>query len=315
MTLTIGVDIGGTKVLGGIVDSAGDVLVQTRRDTPADNPAETLVRILDVIEELLAAHAVEAIGVGAAGWIDAARSTVLFAPNLAWRNEPLRNEVQARVDVPVFVENDANAAAWAEFEFGAARDIVDSMALFTIGTGIGGGIILGGQIVRGAHGMAAEMGHVQMVPEGHPCGCGRTGCAEQYASGKALVRFAREAAALQPDTAHRLLALTDGDLSRLTGSLVTRAAQDHDGAALSAFDQVGFWLGIALADMVQILDPEVLVIGGGVIEAGDLLLKPTRHSYADALRQRGKLPVADIRAAKMGNLAGVVGAADLARRR
>jgi len=315
VTLTIGVDIGGTKVLGGIVDTSGNVLVQTRRDTPADNPPETLARILDVIDDLLAAHRVEAIGIGAAGWIDAARSTVLFAPNLAWRNEPLRDEIQARVDVPVFVDNDANAAAWAEFEFGAARDALNSMVLFTIGTGIGGGIILGKQIVRGAHGMAAEMGHVQMVPDGHPCGCGRTGCAEQYASGSALVRFARAAADQQPDTAHRLLALTDGDLSRLTGPLVTRAAQDNDGAALAAFDQVGFWLGIALADTVQILDPEVIVVGGGVIDAGDLLLKPTRHSYAEALNNRGKLPVAEIRAAKMGNLAGVVGAADLARRR
>jgi glucokinase len=315
VALTIGVDIGGTKVLGGIVDSAGDVLVQTRRDTPADNPPATLARILDVIEDLLAAHQVEAIGIGAAGWIDAARSTVLFAPNLAWRNEPLRDLIQARVDVPVFVDNDANAAAWAEFEFGAARDARDSMVLFTIGTGIGGGIILGGRVARGAHGMAAEMGHVQMVPDGHPCGCGRTGCAEQYASGTALVRFARAAAEQQPELAHRLVAMTHGDLSRLTGPLVTKAAQDNDGAALSAFDQVGFWLGVALADTVQILDPEVIVIGGGVIEAGELLLKPTRHSYAETLKHRGQLPIADIRPAKMGNLAGVVGAADLARRR
>jgi glucokinase len=189
------------------------------------------------------------------------------------------------------------------------------MVLFTIGTGIGGGIILGGQIVRGAHGMAAELGHVQMVPDGHRCGCGRTGCVEQYASGTALVRFARAAAAQQPESAHRLAALTDGDLSRLTGPLVTQAARDNDGAALSAFDQVGFWLGIALADTVQILDPEVIVVGGGVIDAGDLLLKPTRHSYAETLKHRGQLPIADIRAAKMGNLAGIVGVADLARRR
>jgi glucokinase len=315
VALTIGVDIGGTKMLGGIVDSSGNVLVQTRRATPADNPPETLSRILDVIQELLAAHQVEAIGIGAAGWIDADRSTVLFAPNLAWRNEPLRDAIQERVDVPVFVDNDADAGAWAEFEFGAARDARNSMVLFTIGTGIGGGIILGGKIVRGAHGMAAEMGHVQMVPDGHPCGCGRTGCAEQYASGTALVRFATAAAAEQPEAARGLLDVTDGDLSRLTGQLVTQAARDSDGAALAAFDQVGYWLGIALADMVQILDPEVFVIGGGVVEAGDLLLKPTRHSYAEALRHRGKLPVADIRPAKMGNLAGVVGAADLARRR
>jgi len=312
VSLTIGVDIGGTKVLGGVVDENGTVLEQARRETPAEDTKETLERIVDVIEELAGKHAIEAVGIGAAGWIDADRSRVLYAPNLAWRDEPLRDEIQARVSVPVVVENDANVAAWAEFRYGAARDADDSMVMFTIGTGIGGGIVLGGQLVRGAHGIAGELGHVLAVPDGHPCGCGARGCIEQYASGNALSRFARELAMEDPARGAELLAEADGDPAKLTGPMVTDAAKKGDGIALEAFGKAGYWLGQALADMVQIFDPQVLVVGGGVIEAGDLLLKPAKAAYFERLAARGKLPVADIIAAELGNVAGVVGAADLA---
>src|SRR6266508_3366021 len=189
----------------------------------------------------------------------------------------------------------------------------DSMVLFTVGTGIGGGIILGGELVRGAHGIAGELGHTVSVPDGHPCGCGRLGCLEQYASGKALVRFAQQAATHQPASAPVLLDLAGGDATAITGVMVTAAAREGDHAALSAFDQIGYWLGSAMADAVQILDPQVIVIGGGVSEAGKLLLDPVRIGYRKALKQRGRLPVAEVRAALLGNLAGVVGAADLAR--
>jgi glucokinase len=315
VALTIGVDVGGTKVLGGVVDAAGQVLAQSRRATPADDTAKTLHMIAEVILELAAAYPAEAVGIGAAGWIDAERSTVQFAPNLAWRNEPLRDEIAAQVDLPVVVENDANAAAWAEFEFGAGSDATDSMVLFTVGTGIGGGIILGGQLVRGAHGIAGELGHTVSVPDGRLCGCGRHGCLEQYASGSALVRFAQAAATQHPESAEILLDLAGGDAGAITGIMVTNATREGDKAALSAFDQVGYWLGTGMADIVQILDPQVIVIGGGVVDAGNLLLDPVRAGYAHALKQRGRLPVAEVRGALMGNLAGVVGAADLARRR
>jgi glucokinase len=313
--LTIGVDIGGTKVLGGVVDDDGTVIDQARRDTPAADTKETLERIVDVIEELSGRHEIEAVGVGAAGWIDADRSRVLYAPNLAWRDEPLRDEIQARINVPVVVENDANVAAWAEFRYGAAKDADDSMVMFTIGTGIGGGIVLGGRLVRGAHGIAGELGHVLAVPDGHPCGCGAKGCIEQYASGNALSRFARELAAEDPARAAELLAEAGGDASRLTGPMVTDAAKDGDQVALEAFGTAGYWLGQVLADMTQIFDPQVLVVGGGVIEAGDLLLKPAKEAYIERLAARGKLPVAEIIPAQLGNVAGVVGAADLARSR
>jgi glucokinase len=315
VSLTIGVDIGGTKVLGGVVDPSGTVVETSRRSTPANDVAATRDTIIEVVRELAGKHQVEAVGIGAAGWIDASRSTVLFAPNLAWRNEPLREYVSSAVGIPVVVENDANAAAWAEFRYGAAEDADDSMVMFTVGTGIGGGIVLGGQILRGAHGMAAESGHMLAVPEGHLCGCGRMGCLEQYASGNALVRFAREGALTAPEAAKLLLEKAGGGVGAITGVMVTEAAQEGDAVAVDAFEQIAYWLAQGCADIAQLLDPQVIVIGGGVIEAGDLLMGPLRREYLNALTQRGKLPVADVRHAEMGNKAGVIGAADLARER
>jgi glucokinase len=312
--LTIGVDIGGTKVLGGVVTLDGEVIATARRETPADDVGKTLQFIVEVVSELTNGHDVAAVGVGAAGWIDESRSRVLFAPNLAWRDEPLRDRVAKQVGVPVVVENDANAAAWAEFRFGSARDVTDSMALLTVGTGIGGGLVLGGELWRGAHGMAAELGHTRIVPEGRLCGCGRKGCLEQYASGSALVAAARAAAQVEPASAQRLLNLAGGQVEAINGPMVTMAAREGDPVARGAFADVGHWLGSALADLVQIFDVEILVVGGGVIDAGELLLAPTRAAFVDQLAARGSLPVAPIVAAQMGNLAGVVGAADLARR-
>ena len=307
-------DIGGTKVLGGVVREDGMVIAQSRRDTPARSPTETLDRIVGVVTELAAEYDVDAVGIGAAGWIDEKRSTVLYAPNLAWRHEPLRDEIARRTRLPVVVENDANVAAWAEFRFGAAKDVDESMVMFTIGTGIGGGIVMGGRLVRGAHGIAGELGHVLAVKDGYPCGCGARGCLEQYASGKALTRFAREAIAADPIAGAMLLEEAGGDVYKVTGPMVTEAARRGDMLAVGAFELAGFWLGQGMSDMAQALDPEVIVVGGGVIDAGDLLLTPARRAYLDRLPQRAKLPIADVIPASMGNTAGVVGAADLARR-
>jgi glucokinase len=315
VTLTIGIDVGGTKVAGGVVDEHGEVLASTRRGTPAADPAGTRDTIVDVAAELAQQYpAAVAIGIGAAAWIDAAGSTVLFAPNLAWRDEPLRDYVAKAVGLPTVLENDANVAAWAEFRFGAARHADDSMLMITVGTGIGGGIVLNGALWRGANGIAGELGHIQSVPDGHPCGCGRLGCLEQYASGNALVRFARAGARQEPDRARLLLELAGGDPLAIAGRQITEAAHHGDGVARDAFAQIGYWLGVAMADLAQIFDPQVLVIGGGVIDAGDLLMGPTETTYRDQLKQRGRFKVAELKAAETGNTAGVVGAADLARR-
>ncbi|MBN1174600.1 MAG: ROK family glucokinase [Micromonosporaceae bacterium] len=311
--LTLGVDIGGTKVAAGVVDRAGTVLTQVRKATPADDSHKAFDRIVGVIEELRADHEVTAVGIGAAGWIDATRSTVMFSPNLAWRDEPLRQSVSDAIGLPVVVENDGNAAAWAEFVYGTGKDFRDSMVLVTLGTGIGGGVILDGRLLRGAHGVAGEVGHTSAVRDGLPCRCGRRGCYEQYASGTALVRIARQAANLNPGSAKILLELADGAVDQISGPMVTAAARAGDPVSLDAFKEVARWVGPLLADLVQTFDPQVLVLGGGLIEAGELLLTPALRAYDEALSHRGRMPVAKLLPAKLGNTAGLIGAADLAR--
>jgi glucokinase len=314
MTLTLGVDIGGTKVLGGIVTTDGDVLAQARRPTPASDPAGTLRMIGEVIGELLATRPVDAIGIGAAGWIDAARSTILFAPNLAWRDEPLRDHIAAQFGLPVVVENDANAAAWAEARFGAGRG-QQYLVVLTVGTGLGGGLVIGGELYRGRLGIAAEFGHVTVEPGGRRCGCGARGCWERYASGRALILEAQELATVSPAIAGRLLELAGGQPEAITGLDVTRAAQDGDEAALEAFRVIGTWLGQGMAALSAILDPGMFVLGGGVSAAGELLREPAERSLHERITARAYREVPGVRLAELGPGAGIVGAADLARRR
>jgi glucokinase len=287
--LTIGVDIGGTKVAAGVVNEEGAIIDTTRRDTPADDPMRTADVVADAVRELVVMHDVAAIGLGAAGFVDAERSTVMFAPNLAWRDEPLRAAMEQRLGLPVVVENDANAAAWAEARFGAGRG-EDYVIVITVGTGIGGGIVVGGQLLRGRFGVAAEIGHLNIVPDGRRCGCGLQGCWEQYASGRALVQEAYEQAIASPALARELLRRAGGDPERITGPMVTQAAQDGDVAALQCFDEIGRWLGRGMAQLAAILDPGVFVIGGGVSAAGDLLREPAMRTYRKHLTARGHRP-------------------------
>ena len=314
MVLAIGVDIGGTKVAAGVVDEGGNVLALVRRPTPSDDVAETEAVIAEVVAELTARYDVVAVGIGAAGWIADDRATVLFSPHLAWRNEPLRDALKGRIGLPVTVENDANAAAWAEYRYGAARG-ERVVACVTLGTGIGGGLVTSGILYRGAHGVSCEWGHMCVVPEGRRCVCGNRGCWETYASGSALARDARELAEVSPVAAHRLLELVDGEPAALTGTDVTLAAREGDPAAVEIFTAMGRWLGRGIADLAAIIDPSVVVIGGGVSEAGDLLLNPARDTFLSSLTGRGFRPTTPVRLAALGPDAGLVGAADLARRR
>jgi glucokinase len=312
MSLTIGIDIGGTKVAAGVVDERGRITEKLKRSTPATDAGQTARVIADVIIELSGRHRVEAVGLGAAGYVNETRTTVAFAPNLAWRDEPLTARVSELAGLPVVMDNDANASAWAEFRFGAARG-EDHFVLLTIGTGIGGGIVLDGRLHRGRWGMAGEPGHVRVVPDGRLCGCGNRGCLEQYASGNALVADAREFARRTPDGATRMLQLGGGSPEGIGGAEVTRAAREGDPGARRCFQTVGGWLGQGMADLAAILDPGCFVIGGGVSEAGDLLLDPARATFEKALPGRGYRHAAGIRVAGLGADAGLVGAADLAR--
>ena len=310
--LTIGVDIGGTKVAAGVVDAEGNVLARTRHRTPSHQPHAVEDVIADCVEELRRDHEVGAVGVGAAGFIDCVSGTVLVAPNLAWRNEPLRDAVAARTGLPVVVDNDANAAAWAEYRFGAGRG-ERHLVVVTVGTGIGGGMVLDGQLYRGRNGIAAEFGHMQLSQSGRRCGCGQHGCWEQYCSGRALLHEAREIADVQPGYGRRLLELGGGRPEGIEAPEVTAAAQEGDPAALDCFEEVGTWLGHGLAALAAMLDPGMFVIGGGVADAGELLLAPARRVFAQRLTGGAHRPHAEIRLAQLGNDAGMVGAADLAR--
>jgi glucokinase len=312
MSLTIGVDVGGTKVAAGVVDEHGKIIEKLRLATPSASPARTEQVIAGAVSELLSRHPARAVGLGAAGFIDEARSVVRFAPNLAWREEPLRLRVEGLIGLPVVVDNDANASAWAEARFGAARGQPD-VIFVAVGTGIGAGIVLGGRLYRGRWGMAGEPGHYRVVPDGRLCGCGNRGCWEQYASGSALEAEAREFARRSPGAAMRLLQLAGGSPDGITGAQVTQAAREGDPAAMRCFGTVGGWLGQGLADLAAIFDPGCFVIGGGVSEAGELLISPARSAFEKALAGVGHRHQAQIRLAELGTDAGIVGAAELAR--
>ena len=313
MSYTIGIDVGGTKVLGGVVDENGRVIATARKDTPRQGGSALTQTIADIAQELIQSHDIESVGVSAAGFVSSDRKTMLATPNIAdWNGVNLDAELTKLIGLDVIIENDANAAAWGEAKFGAGRNQAHMMML-TVGTGIGGGVVVNGALYRGAFGIAAEFGHMRVVPDGHLCGCGARGCFEQYASGNALLRHAREAISASPEIARNLLSRGDGTVEGLTGKAITEAARDGDPVALAAFNTTGQWLGAGIATLSVILDPACVVIGGGVIDAGEILLKPTREALERTMPFAGKHPYPAIIAAELGNEAGLVGVADLAR--
>jgi len=310
--LTVGVDIGGTKVMAGVVDAAGTVLAVEQRPTEGHDPTAVEDTIVDLVDAFAAKHAVAAVGIGAAGFVDSTRSVVMFAPHLSWRREPLRAKVAERLRLPVVVDNDANTAALAESRFGAGRGHRYVLCV-TLGTGIGGALVLDNRVYRGANGMAGEFGHVQVVPDGHRCECGNRGCWEQYASGNALVREARELVRAGSPMAQPLAALVDGDAEALLGPQITDAARAGDPLSQELLADVGRWLGTGLAGMTAAFDPHCIVVGGGLADAGDLLLAPARETFGRTLTGRGFRQPPVIAAATLGPRAGFVGAADMAR--
>ena len=313
MGLTIGLDVGGTKIAAGVVDEQGKIVESTRVVSPATDADAMEDAIATAIRDLREHYDIEAVGIGAPGFVDAERATVLFAPNVAWRGEPLRREIEDRVNLPVVVENDANAAAWGEFQYGAGHD-VDDLMLVTVGTGVGGGLVLDGHLYRGAFGVAAEIGHMRVVPGGKLCGCGNRGCWEQYASGRAMMREVHDVARAGSPMTAALVERAGGVVENITGQMVTEAAREGDGFAQEMIREIGRWLGEGIATLAAVLDPAVVTIGGGVAEAGDLLLDPAHSAFSNALTGRRHRPELEIRTAQLGNAAGLIGAADLARR-
>nr|WP_218851932.1 ROK family protein [Nocardioides panaciterrulae] len=306
----IGVDIGGTKVLATAVSSSGRVLRTARRTTPGRRVEARLVEdaLTEAVEEIAGSRRVRAIGIAAAGFVDAQGERVRFAPHLPWRDEGVRARLSERWSAPVVLDNDANCAARAELTYGAVGAAGDALVV-TMGTGIGGALVLEGAVHRGYNGMAGEFGHMQVVPDGRPCECGGNGCWEQYSSGNALVRLTRDRLGREPS----LLDATAGDPERITGPMVTEAAAAGDPVALAAFASVGEWLGIGLANLVAAFDPEIVVVGGGLSGAGDLLLEPARVAMRASLVGAAHRTVPPVVRAALGPEAGAIGAADLAR--
>lgn len=293
----IGVDVGGSKLLA--VRLTGEGIVEASATSPMPGrtaPGAALEdAIVDLGQRVAGTHDVAGLGLAAAGLVDAASERFLFGAHLPWRDEPVRDRLAALTGWTVALDNDANCAGRAEASLGAARG-AGSALLITLGTGIGGALILDGRVWRGAHGLAGEFGHQQVVPDGLPCECGLRGCWEQYCSGRALERVIRVA------------------LGRhLDGPDVTRLAETGDRVARQAFASIGTWLGVGVAGLVSSFDPEVVVVGGGVGSAGDLLLDPARAALRESLQGTDFRPVPPLLPAALGPEAGAVGAALLAR--
>ena len=307
----IGIDIGGTKIAGALVDENGQIQKELKVPTPASNPDAIADAVVELVNALAAGVEVVATGVAAAGFIDADRANIVYAPNLSWRNEPFKAKLASRLSMPVFIDNDANAAGWAEYRFGAGAG-VRHMVMLTIGTGVGGAVIVDGRMLRGGFGIAAELGHINVEPNGVLCGCGQNGCLESYGSGTALLKAAKVLAAAGTPEGSRLAAL-EAENGSLTGVEVYQAIVEGDPGAVRLLSELGSVLGRAIASITAVLDPELVVIGGGVSQAGELLVGPIRESFLNHLSARGYRPELRIETAKLVNDAGVVGAADLAR--
>jgi glucokinase len=308
VTLTVGVDVGGTSVRAGVVNVEGAVLDIARTPTPRSEAALEAA-VAGVVNTLAGRHRIAAVGLALAGFITPDGRVVRFAPHLSWRDAPVADRVAARIGLPVVVEHDANSAALAERHFGAASGAATAVFV-ALGTGIGSALLLDGVLYRGAFGVAPELGHLQVMPDGRPCPCGKTGCWERYCSGTALATTAVELLARDPGHSSLLSRLGP---RRMTGRGVAAAAREGDPVACAAMEDLARWLGVGLALVADVFDPELVVIGGGVSESAPLFLDKAREHYAARLTGAGRRPLAHIRTARLGESAAVVGAAQLAR--
>jgi glucokinase len=306
----IGLDIGGTKIAGGVVAPSGQVVGRVCVPTPSlKDGSATLNLLRQVIDRLREqCSAVQAIGVGAAGMIDWPSGRIRWAPNNSYHDLPLRALLSEETGLPTVVDNDANVAAWAEARLGAGVGY-RHLAVLTVGTGIGAGLVLDGRLYRGPSGIGGEVGHIIVFAGGDRCGCGNTGCLEAMASGAALGRAGRDAASRDPKG---MLAKLAAGAENVTGAIVFEAARVGDPTARSLFTTAGYWLGVGIASLVTLFDVELVVIAGGLSATGDLLLTSTRASYERFVFARAHRELAPIICAQLGPEAGMIGAAILA---
>jgi glucokinase len=299
--------VGGTKIAAGVVTPEGEILDEARYPTP--HSRERLVESIGrAVAEVRGGFDVGGVCLAVPGLILDQKNTVVFSPNLrAIEGIPLKEELGSKMGLPLTIENDANAAAWGEFRFGAGSE-VDHLVFVTLGTGIGGGVITHGVLLRGAQGSGGELGHVTVHATGPRCACGNRGCLEALASGTAIGRRGREVASERPNSALGRLAIK----RKVLGEDVTELARGDDELALSVLEEAGQWLGIGLAGFVNIFNPEMVVVGGGAMEAGELILKPARREIYLRARPPSR-DLVEVKEATLGPESGVLGAAALAR--
>lgn len=315
--LYIGIDLGGTNIAAGLVDEYGNIIskgsVPTKREREypeiIKDMAELVIKL--IAESGLRTEDFRSIGVGSPGISNCETGEIVYANNIKFRNVPLRKELQKYINLPVYVNNDANAAAYAETLYGAASSAKSAVAI-TIGTGIGGGVIVDGRILSGFNNAASELGHMVVEMDGEECSCGRKGCWEVYASATACIKMTKKAAL---DNPHSLInTMVDGDLSKIDAKTVFDAAKQGDDTAQKVLCQYIKHIGEGLSNIVNIFQPEVIVIGGGVCKEGEYLLSPLRnyiHDHTFASSQGIK--IAELKVAQLGNDAGIVGAAMLGK--
>lgn len=314
--VSIGIDLGGTNIAAGIVDEAGNILASGSVRTLPQRPYQDVVKdmadiSLHTLRKLnLSQSDVRSVGIGIPGVADQGTGEVIFCTNLGWHNVPLRDEMQKYINKPVYIDNDANVAALAESIAGVSAGTQTSVFL-TLGTGVGAGIMINGQLWNGCHGVAAEIGHLTLVADGEPCTCGKSGCLERYCSATALGRMGRQALAEHPDS--MLQAMSGGQPERVNAKTVLDAAKAGDAAAMAVFRHYVKYLSLAVNTIISFIDPEIVVLGGGVSKAGDFLADAVRAEIPHYLMYK-TLPYAGIEIAGLGSDAGIIGAAMLGRK-
>lgn len=307
----VGFDIGGTNMRAGLVSETGDILRQV--SAPSPRTTEQLeAGIAALVAELRTDHQVDAVGLAVAGFLDPECETVRFAPHLPWRDAPVRSRLESILELPVRLEHDANSAAWGEYRFGSAQG-ANNWVLLAIGTGIGAALIVDGEIYRGAYGTAPEFGHLRVVPNGRACPCGKSGCLERYCSGTALVDTALELGDTGVFRNSELLDALRTTPTGLTGTMITTAARNRDPLGVAVMEDFSMWLGECLSMVADVLDPDLIVIGGGVSTDSDIYLETAVAHFSNRIVGAGYRPLARVGTAQLGSDAGMIGVADLAR--
>ena len=309
--LSVGVDVGGTKIAAGLVDDKGNIVDIEKINTENEDLQQLNADIISLIKKLVGKNNVSSIGIATTGFVSKTRDIILFGTNINHKNYNFKKALQKELAYKIVIENDADAAGWAEYKYGSGKEY-ESMVMVTSGTGIGGALIINDQLVRGAFGKAGEIGHMKIVPNGRFCSCGLQGCWEAYASGSALVENANNILKSNPKSVENIVSCSiDG---KITGPNITKLAFQDDKVAKNLIENVGWWLGLGISNIATIIDPEIIIIGGGVSAGKNILLDGVKKGYESNLSAGAYVEKAPIVLANYDNNAGIIGVADLSRK-